>query len=203
MRRHHSATRSLSAHQLLQKRASFFSGKANKIIRQQHCIVCTPMQSKIPAQSKIVDDRTQQPAPNVERPIKTVARDFDYTIRRQAEFERQLDDFTAKNYQRSELGLPDYARAMALSERHFSRMVHAVKGQSFAPFLREYRLMLAVTRLINGEQITAVSYSVGFSSLTYFSTCFRAQFGLSPRQFIECVKNNRVPCKVQEFMNWS
>lgn len=197
MRSHHSAARSLLAHQMLIKRASFFSGKDIRTVKEPNG------SNNVLLQSKSIGSSTRQSGVSVSQSIKTVARDFDFTVRRQAEFERQLDDFTAKNYQRSDLGLPDYARAMALSERHFSRMVHAIKGKSFAPFLREYRLMQSVTRLINGEQITETSFSVGFSSLSYFSTCFRAQLGLSPRQFIECVKRNRVPCQVQEFMNWS
>lgn len=197
MRSHYSATRSLLAHKMLVKRASFFGGKDTRTGKEHNS------NNNAVLQSRNIGSSTPQSRLYVSQSIKTVARDFDYTVRRQAEFERQLDDFTAKNYQRSDLGLPDYARAMALSERHFSRMVHSIKGKSFAPFLREYRLMQAVTRLINGEQITETSFSVGFSSLSYFSTCFRVQLGLSPRQFIECVKSNRVPCQVQEFMNWS
>ena len=47
--------------------------------------------------------------------------------------------------------------------------------------------MEQAARLLKEQKlnITQVAYTVGYSSLPYFSSVFRKHFGLSPREFID------------------
>jgi AraC-like DNA-binding protein len=50
--------------------------------------------------------------------------------------------------------------------------------------LKKYRLEKGKALLLSGEQISDTAFSVGFSAPSYFSTCFRAEYGISPSQLI-------------------
>ncbi|MEP0355270.1 ATP-binding protein [Paraglaciecola sp.] len=76
------------------------------------------------------------------------------------------------------------AEKLAISERQLNRKLGALIDYNFSEFLRKYRLEEARKAIIAGRQITEVSYSVGFSSPSYFSTCFKAEFGVSPANLI-------------------
>lgn len=55
-------------------------------------------------------------------------------------------------------------------------------GQCF--FIRTIRLRRAAELLREGRMnVTEVSYATGFSSVSYFSRCFRTMFGVSPTSF--------------------
>lgn len=89
-----------------------------------------------------------------------------------------------KHYASSDFGRSQAADLMALSERQLNRKLSALIDYNFADFLRKYRLEKAKKRLQEGYQITEVSYDVGFASPSYFSTCFKAEFGFTPKEFI-------------------
>ena len=77
------------------------------------------------------------------------------------------------------------AASMAMSERQLNRKLSALLDCNFSEFLKKYRLGRAKVLLISGHQITNVSYDVGFSSPSYFSSCFKAEFGMSPKAYVE------------------
>ncbi|MBO5026016.1 MAG: helix-turn-helix domain-containing protein [Bacteroidaceae bacterium] len=50
--------------------------------------------------------------------------------------------------------------------------------------MRTIRLRCAAELLREGRMnITEISYAMGFSSVSYFSRCFRAMFGVPPTRF--------------------
>jgi AraC-like DNA-binding protein len=48
--------------------------------------------------------------------------------------------------------------------------------------LRDIRLQQAKTAIEQGEQITQVAYSCGFSGYDHFSRSFKEKFGQTPKQ---------------------
>lgn len=76
------------------------------------------------------------------------------------------------------------AEQLSISERQLNRKLSALIDYNFSEFLRKYRLEKAKQAILNGHQITEVSYTVGFSSPSYFSTCFKAEYGISPANFV-------------------
>ena len=78
----------------------------------------------------------------------------------------------------------DYARALAVTPTHLSRVARAAAGESAsrlidARVVREARRNLAFTHL----SVTTIAYSLGFSDPAYFSRVFTRALGLSPRAF--------------------
>lgn len=78
----------------------------------------------------------------------------------------------------------DYAKALAISPTHLSRLARASSGHSAlrmieARMMREARRNLAYTHL----SISTIAYSLGYSDPAYFTRAFKRDTGLSPKAF--------------------
>ncbi|MFC2123495.1 helix-turn-helix domain-containing protein [Bacteroidota bacterium] len=81
-----------------------------------------------------------------------------------------------KNYSVDEL-----AENMNISRSQLYNKIHSATGLSPKTFIRNVRLEEAKTLLERGDlNVSEISYKVGFSSDTYFNTCFRDYFGYPP-----------------------
>ena len=86
----------------------------------------------------------------------------------------------------SEIGNPDISveeigNRLGISRVHFYRKIKSITGYSPVEVLRIQRLKFAHRRLTSEEcTIAEVAYSVGFSSPSYFSKCFKEQYGELP-----------------------
>jgi AraC family transcriptional activator of pobA len=81
-------------------------------------------------------------------------------------------------------GVADYARALAVSPTHLSRVARVATGNSAlrlieARTLREARRHLAYTHL----NIASIAYAMGYADPAHFSRVFSRDAGLSPRAF--------------------
>jgi AraC family transcriptional activator of pobA len=81
-------------------------------------------------------------------------------------------------------GVADYARALAISPTHLSRVVRAATGAPASQWIdartvREARQRLAYTHL----RITTIGYALGFADPAHFSRVFTRIAGVSPRAF--------------------
>jgi len=71
-----------------------------------------------------------------------------------------------------------------MSRMTFYRKIQSMTGQKPSEFIRSIRLRRAAVMLKEGAlTVTEISYATGFSSVSYFSRCFRTMFGVSPTQF--------------------
>ena len=82
------------------------------------------------------------------------------------------------------LGVSDYARLLAVTPTHPSRVMRAATGQSAsaaieARMIREARRNLAFSNLAVAE----IGYQLGFEDPSYFSRVFKRVAGQSPRDF--------------------
>jgi signal transduction histidine kinase/ligand-binding sensor domain-containing protein/AraC-like DNA-binding protein/AmiR/NasT family two-component response regulator len=78
------------------------------------------------------------------------------------------------------------ANEVGYSSMHLYRKIKALSGQTPSQFLRTIRLKRAAALLAkDSDNVTQIAYSVGFSSLSYFSKCFKEQFGVPPGKFAE------------------
>ena len=75
------------------------------------------------------------------------------------------------------------AARCGLSERTFYRKFTAATGQSPAQFIRKSRLDLARTLLATDLPLKTVAARCGISSITWLSSAFKRQYGLSPSTF--------------------
>lgn len=111
--------------------------------------------------------------------------DISFSSKRDQDFYQRFVQTIEKNYTLSEFGRAQAATLMAMSERQLNRKLSALIDFNFSEFLRKYRLEQARKMLRAGGQITEVSYDVGFSSPSYFSSCFKAEYGVSPKDFVD------------------
>ena len=98
-------------------------------------------------------------------------------------FIQKLKKVIEENYQYSEFGKMRMASMMAVCERHLNRKVKKLIGLNPIDILRDYRLIKAARILRQGIQVGIVSDLSGFSSNSYFSSCFKKKFGYSPKVY--------------------
>ena len=81
-----------------------------------------------------------------------------------------------------------------ISRAHLHRKMKDMTGISVSEFIRNIRMEQAA-RLLREQKvnISQVAYSVGYSSLPYFSAVFRKHFGISPREFIDQQSGEATP----------
>ncbi len=103
--------------------------------------------------------------------------------RKDQNFLDALDEVLSSNYTDRAFDLSQMAAQMGVSVRQLQRKLKALTGHTPSDHLRTYRLQQSLEHLRDGISISAVAKAVGFSSQSYFTTCFKAQFGTTPKQF--------------------
>lgn len=76
------------------------------------------------------------------------------------------------------------AAELNISRSMLYRKLQSITGQSPVKFIRTIRMKRAAQLLeATSYNVSEVSMMVGFSDQRYFSTCFRQQFGMSPKEW--------------------
>ncbi|WP_444997933.1 response regulator transcription factor [Aliikangiella sp. IMCC44359] len=102
----------------------------------------------------------------------------------QEAFLQKLNQMLNQLYQQSDTKVSHIAELMASSERQLSRKLKSILDLTPSEYLRRFRLEKAKQLLEQGEPVNCVTFEVGFSSQSYFSKCFKAQFDCSPSEFL-------------------
>ncbi len=93
----------------------------------------------------------------------------------------QFKKVVEANLANSDLSVDDLAADMNLSRVQLYRKVKAITGSSPVELLRTARLNRGYQLLLKSDKtVSEVAYEVGFSSPSYFTKCFKDEFGLSP-----------------------
>lgn len=97
------------------------------------------------------------------------------------QFLQRLAAILDTHLEEEHFGVDELAREVGVSKSQLLRKLQALKNKSTSQFIREYRLQKA-GELLQQQAGTAseIAYKVGFSSPTYFSSCFREYFGYPP-----------------------
>jgi signal transduction histidine kinase/ligand-binding sensor domain-containing protein/CheY-like chemotaxis protein/AraC-like DNA-binding protein len=75
------------------------------------------------------------------------------------------------------------AGKLLVSNSSLYRKIKSISGMSPVEFIRSIRLKHAYELLMQGNKtITEIAYECGFSTSRYFSTCFKAEFGVTPTE---------------------
>ena len=100
---------------------------------------------------------------------------------RDKQFIKQLHVIIQKNLANSEFGVEDIGKEIGLSRVQLYRKVKAMTGSSVVDLLRKARLAKA-HRLLESRSmsISEVAYEVGFSAPSYFTKCFKDEYGMLP-----------------------
>ena len=100
---------------------------------------------------------------------------------RDKQFLKQLQAIIQKNLSDSEFGVEDMGQQIGLSRVQLYRKVKAMTGSSVVDLLRKARLVKA-RRLLETRSmsVSEVAYEVGFSAPSYFTKCFKEEYGMLP-----------------------
>lgn len=104
--------------------------------------------------------------------------DKDFVSRFKALVEEKMRD--------PELNVEDLGKDMGLSRVQLYRKLKSLTNYAPNELLRQARLKKAASLLASSEMtIAEIAYEVGFSSPSYFTKCYKEQFGESPTDFLK------------------
>ncbi len=109
------------------------------------------------------------------QPLQAHTREKSFLLRLRKAIEQHISD--------DRFGVSQLASEMLLSRSQLHRKIKALTGCAPNELIRKMRLLYAFELLKEKRgSISEIAYQCGFSSPTYFSTCFKEQFGYSPRE---------------------
>lgn len=101
-------------------------------------------------------------------------------------FMNELNTVINNNIENSELSIEELAGFLKMSHDQLYRKIKALTGVSANQYIRSFRLRKAAKMICeNKYSVTEVLYTVGFSNPSYFTKCFKKEFGVLPSEYIE------------------
>lgn len=100
------------------------------------------------------------------------------------DFVQRITALIEKNFDNTELSVDFLARELCLSRSGLFAKIKALTDSTPGEMIQLTRLKKAAQLLSEGNlRISEICYQVGFSSPSYFTKCFTAQFGIRPSEF--------------------
>lgn len=109
-----------------------------------------------------------------------------------AEFLKTLDDYIRDNISEEEFSIDVMAKQMNMSRSSFYRKLKSVTSMTPVDYLKNCRLDYSAQLLLDGGRVTEVAAMSGFTSSSYFAKCFKAKFGMIPKEYVAS-KGGKVP----------
>ena len=154
----------------------FYRYHLNKVTMQRERVIDTLW--NIPAEEIPAEPEQPAEAPEAEKKTET-----DETIEPTVDsrFLARFKEVVEARMSDSEVSVEDLAADMNLSRVQLYRKVKAITDSSPVELLRTARLKRAYQLLVTTDKnISEVAYDVGFTAPSYFTKCFKDEFGISP-----------------------
>lgn len=103
-------------------------------------------------------------------------------------FIKNLNKVMEEFYTDHQIKISEISSKVAMSDRQLSRKLKSTVDMTPTEYLRKYRLERAKDLLSNGETVTNTAFQVGFTSSSYFTSCFKAHVGVKPSEFTSLKK---------------
>lgn len=100
------------------------------------------------------------------------------------QFFDKLNNSLEKHYADEDFDVATLVSEMHLSHRQLSRKMRTLMDLTPNESIRNFRLKKAADRLNQGVPASDVALQVGFTSHSYFSKCFKAQYNCAPSHFL-------------------
>lgn len=99
----------------------------------------------------------------------------------ESDFYSRFADIIAERLSNPNLTVDEIASELSLSQSQLTRKIKALTNYTPVEIIRNMRLQRAVTLLRSTEKtVSEIAYECGFTSLAYFSRCYKDAFGESP-----------------------
>lgn len=97
---------------------------------------------------------------------------------------RRISAFVEEHIADAEINVGDIADAMAMSRSNLQRKMKQIMGVTPTDFLKEARMKHSCHLLSSTDmQVSEIAYACGFTDPKYFSRCFKASTGKSPKDW--------------------
>lgn len=101
---------------------------------------------------------------------------------------QQARTILAENFDKH-ITIPKLARQTGINEAKLKEGFKELYGQSIHTYLQQLRLQKAQQLLLTTQMsVTDITYDIGYSHVTHFTTLFKNEFGLTPTEYRK--KNN-------------
>ena len=101
-------------------------------------------------------------------------------------FMRELYQLMENELSNSELDIAKMTEMLHISRTKFYYKVKGLTGENPSVFFKKYKLNRAAQLLKERKyNISEIADMTGFSTLSHFSTSFKKQFGVSPREYVK------------------
>ncbi|MPS69756.1 MAG: AraC family transcriptional regulator [Novosphingobium sp.] len=84
---------------------------------------------------------------------------------------------------RATVTIDEWADALAMNRRRFTRLFRRETGMSFAEWRQQACLSAALPRLAAGDAITVIALDLGYDTPANFSTMFKRVLGIPPSRY--------------------
>ncbi len=99
------------------------------------------------------------------------------------QFLKNVIQIVEENMEDEKFSIEDIEKQIGMSRSQLYRKIKALTNQSPSVFIRTMRLHRAKNLLEQrAATVSEIAYQLGFSSLPYFTKCFKEQFGINPSQ---------------------
>ncbi|MBO7046229.1 MAG: helix-turn-helix domain-containing protein, partial [Prevotella sp.] len=148
----------------------------SKISAQHERVVNNLWNMEVPENVKEEKVKSEQSATH-----EDITEEDDESAIKEPLFLTRFKDVVEARLTDSDLSVDDLAAAMNLSRVQLYRKVKAISGLSPNELLRTARLNRGYQLLIKTDKtVSEVAYEVGFTAPSYFTKCFKDEFGISP-----------------------
>ena len=100
-----------------------------------------------------------------------------------------LDDLTAvieQNISDADISMAFIGEKLKISHSTLYRKIKALTGLTGIEFVRKVRLRHSVKLMLDERRnVSEAAYASGFTDLAYYRACFKAEFGMSPSEYIK------------------
>ena len=150
----------------------FYMYHLRKVKLQQERVVSTLWNMEIEP-APVADETKEHTADSSADEEPSVVAESAFLARFREVVEARMED--------SEVSVDDLAAEMSLSRVQLYRKIKTITGSSPVELLRTTRLKRAYQMLLTTDKsVSEVAYAVGFTAPSYFSKCFKEEYGMVP-----------------------
>ena len=150
----------------------FYMYHLRNVKLQQERVVSTLWNMEIEP-APVADEKKEATVDSLADEKPTVVAESAFLARFREVVEARMED--------SEVSVDDLAAEMSLSRVQLYRKIKTITGSSPVELLRTTRLKRAYQMLLTTDKsVSEVAYAVGFTAPSYFSKCFKEEYGMVP-----------------------